>query len=153
MNALEHRIPPPLVALLMAAGMWLVSEVSPALAFSRLLQIRLAGAFAVAAAVFAVLGFRAFGRAGTTIDPVRIDRASTLVTSGVYRVTRNPMYVGLALLLWAWTFYLSAPWAAAGPLVFMVFITRFQILPEERALLSRFGELYAAYRSRVRRWL
>jgi protein-S-isoprenylcysteine O-methyltransferase Ste14 len=95
----------------------------------------------------------AFRRAGTTPDPVHVDRASTLVTTGVYAWTRNPMYVGLTLLLCAWACVLAAPWTAAGPPLFAAYITRFQILPEERALSERFGEAYAAYLRRVRRWI
>jgi protein-S-isoprenylcysteine O-methyltransferase Ste14 len=75
------------------------------------------------------------------------------VTSGIYRVTRNPMYVGLTLSLCAWGFWLGRPIAALGPLTFVAFIDRLQIVPEERALTARFGQAYADYRRRVRRWL
>ena len=73
--------------------------------------------------------------------------------SSVYRYTRNPMYVGLLLLLVGWAAFLCAPWALAGPLAFHAYIERFQIVPEERALLSMFGESYGGYKARVRRWL
>ena len=153
MSALEHRIPPPVVACVVAVGMWLVAMVSPALALDGTLRLGLVAASLVAAALFGVLGFRAFGRAKTTVDPMHIDRASALVTTGIYRLSRNPMYVGLTLLLCAWAIWLAAPWAAAGPLLFVGFITRFQIVPEERAMSGLFGETYAEYRRRVRRWL
>ena len=153
MNALERRIPPPVVAILVAVTMWLVSKVSSAVEIDRILRLRLAGAFAFAAALLAVLGFMALRRARTTIDPIRVDRTSALVTNGIYRTSRNPMYLGLVFLLCGWAFYLSTPWAAVGLLVFVAFITRFQIVPEERALLSRFGDAYAVYRRRVRRWI
>ena len=61
--------------------------------------------------------------------------------------------LGLALLLSAWAVHLQAAWPWVGPLVFVVYITRFQILPEERALRARFGSAYQAYCTRVRRWL
>ena len=153
MNALEHRIPPPVVWVVVAACMWLVAELSPAVELSRMLRFGLAAALALPAALLGVLGFRAFGRAKTTIDPLRIDRASTLVVTGIYGVTRNPMYLGLTLLLGAWACALAAPFAAPGALAFAAFITRFQIIPEERILLDMFGEPYAAYRRRVRRWI
>ena len=89
----------------------------------------------------------------TPLDPVHIDRASTLVTSGVYRVTRNPMYLGLTVLLLAWAVFLAAPWTLLGPVVFALFISRFQIAPEEHAMREKFGVQYEAYAARVRRWL
>ena len=153
MKVLEHRVPPPLVAVLVAAGMWLTSLGLPTIQEGRGLRFGLTGALAIAAACLGVFGVQAFGRAGTTIDPLAIDRASSLVTTGVYRLTRNPMYVALALLLGAWAIWLAVPFTAAGPLLFVAFITRFQIVPEERALLGVFGPPYDAYRRRVRRWL
>ena len=63
------------------------------------------------------------------------------------------MYVGMGLLLLAWAVYLAALLPLAGPVVYVLYITRFQIQPEERVLASIFGEQYAAYASRVRRWL
>ena len=102
---------------------------------------------------FAVSGVRSFQRARTTINPVRIDEASHLVTSGVFGVTRNPMYVALTALLMAWACWLASPWVWAGPLSFALFIHRFQILPEERVLAEKFGSAYDAYRRRVRRWI
>ena len=79
--------------------------------------------------------------------------STSLVTSGVYRITRNPMYVGMTLFLSAWAIYLSALLPIFGPLVFVGYITRFQIQPEERALKTHFGEAYVDYAARVRRWL
>jgi protein-S-isoprenylcysteine O-methyltransferase Ste14 len=100
-----------------------------------------------------VLGMLAFRRAKTTINPVNIGAASSIVTSGVYRYTRNPMYVGLALMLVSWAVHIAVPFTLVGPVVFMLFITRFQIIPEERVLTSKFGGEYRKYQERVRRWL
>jgi protein-S-isoprenylcysteine O-methyltransferase Ste14 len=84
---------------------------------------------------------------------VDIEAASTLVTGGVFRYTRNPMYVALTALLLAWTAWLAAPWAAFCPVAFALFITRFQIIPEERVLRAKFGRAYEDYAQRVRRWI
>ncbi len=81
------------------------------------------------------------------------EAASTLVCSGVYRVTRNPMYLGLLLVLTGWAVHLSCAWTLIGPLAFKLYIDRFQIAPEERALSGKFGADYSAYATRVRRWL
>jgi len=102
---------------------------------------------------FDLLGLLAFFGSRTTINPMRPDQASALVTGGIYRLTRNPMYVGMTCLLSAWAVQLAALPAWLGPLAFVLYITRFQILPEERALAARFGAEFTDYASRVRRWL
>jgi protein-S-isoprenylcysteine O-methyltransferase Ste14 len=100
-----------------------------------------------------VAGVLAFRRARTTINPTQPQLTSSLVSSGIYTVTRNPMYVGLLLVLVAWAIVLSSAWALLGPVAYFFYIGRFQIAPEERALATLFGAEYAAYTSRVRRWL
>jgi protein-S-isoprenylcysteine O-methyltransferase Ste14 len=104
----------------------------------------------VAVAVAGVVQFR---RARTTVNPMAPNRASSIVGSGVFALSRNPMYLGMALALlglsaWRSTLlgYLLVP-------LFCLYMTKFQIKPEERALLARFGEEFAAYMARVRRWL
>lgn len=149
---LENRIPPPLVMLSIAAAMAASLNASPA-ALSFPLRAGITAVFLLAAGVFGFPAFSAFSRANTTINPVDIEQASSLVTGGVYRLTRNPMYVGLAFLLCAWAACLARLIAAFGPLVFVFYINRFQILPEERVLLNKFGKAYEAYRKSVRRWL
>jgi protein-S-isoprenylcysteine O-methyltransferase Ste14 len=76
-----------------------------------------------------------------------------MVTMGVYGRTRNPMYLGLIFVLTGWTIYLAAPWAILGPVLLVLFTTRFQIVPEERVLTAKFGSEYTDYQARVRRWL
>jgi protein-S-isoprenylcysteine O-methyltransferase Ste14 len=100
-----------------------------------------------------VLGMLAFRRAKTTINPVKIGAASSIVTGGVYRYTRNPMYVGLTLMLLGLAVHIAVPFVLVGPVIFVFYITRFQIIPEERVLTSKFGEEYRKYQERVRRWL
>jgi len=151
-HALDHRIPPPLVGAILAVGMWGVSMLPPALAIPAPLRTGLALLFAVAGLACDVLGFLAFRRARTTVNPLRPQLASALVTGGIYRLTRNPMYVGMTLLLTGWAVWLSALWPFAGPVVFVLFIGRFQIAPEERLLRERFGREFENYAARVRRW-
>ena len=152
MRVLEHRIPPPLVGALMAALMWWVAELPPALPLSGGVRLALALPLAATGLAFDLLGLIAFRRSRTTVNPLQPQKASALVTGGVYRVTRNPMYVGMAFLLAGWAVYLASSWALLGPVVFIAYITRYQIAPEERVLRERFPE-FAAYAARVRRWL
>lgn len=152
MRYLENRVPPPIVFALVAAAMWTISLRIPSSDVFGALRWLLVATFLLCALIgpVAIAGFL---RAKTTIDPVRIDRASTLVTTGAFGLTRNPMYLSMACLLIALALVLSVPWLLLGPLLFVVFITRFQIIPEERVMAAKFGEAYAAYRTRVRRWI
>jgi protein-S-isoprenylcysteine O-methyltransferase Ste14 len=153
MRALELRIPPPVVALLVAVAMWGISLATPPAAIPALIRVVVAISIGLAGAGIAISGALAFRRAKTTVSPLKPETTSSLVTSGVYRLTRNPMYVGLALALLAWAVFLSSPLALFGPLVFILYMTRFQIVPEERALSSMFGTAYSTYQAKVRRWL
>jgi protein-S-isoprenylcysteine O-methyltransferase Ste14 len=153
MKFLENRIPPPLVALVIGLAMWGVSRWQSALPLESRLRLALMAMAGLIAISFAAAGFVAFHRAHTTVDPIHVDKASALVTNGVYRITRNPMYVGLTLLLTTWAIWLAVPWAFAGPVALVLFTQRFQILPEERAMEAKFGAEYLAYKQRVRRWL
>jgi len=153
MHGLELRIPPPIVALLIAAAMGGISLATPSVEIPALIRVATAIAIALAGAVIAISGVIAFRRARTTINPLKPETTSAIVTSGVYRFTRNPMYVGLALALLAWAVFVSSVWALLGPAGFVLYMNRFQIMPEERALSALFGTSYSVYRSKVRRWL
>jgi protein-S-isoprenylcysteine O-methyltransferase Ste14 len=153
MHALKLKIPPAAVFLICVAGMWLLARAFPVGDF----ELRYAGFLAIAIAVpglvVAIAGLRAFRRHGTTANPIRPDEASSIVSGGVYRYTRNPMYVGLACCVLAWGLYLQNLAAVLGVVVFIAYLTHFQIKPEERALQEKFGDEYASFKSRVRRWL
>lgn len=153
MASLEHRIPPPVVGALVAAAMWGVASLGPQLPFASTPGNIAAGILAATGIAFDLSGLIAFRSSRTTVNPLKPERASALVTRGVYRITRNPMYVGLGLLLLAWAIHLSAALPFAGPVCYVLYITRFQIQPEERVLGEMFGEQYSAYAARVRRWL
>ena len=153
MHWLEHRIPPPIVGLLIGAAMWPIAKASPLVALSSQARWVIAALFVVAGLIITLLGGAAFRQAQTTVNPLKPESASTLVMVGVYRYTRNPMYVGFALVLIGWAVYLLAPLALVGPALFALFITRFQIMPEERALSAKFGQQFFEYQAQVRRWL
>jgi protein-S-isoprenylcysteine O-methyltransferase Ste14 len=152
MPSLELKIPPPIVALFVALAMWSVRLLAPS---SSAAPVRVAAAviLVLVAVAFSVSGVLAFGKAKTTKNPMKPEDASSLVVTGVYKITRNPMYLGLCFLLLAWALFLWSPWALLGPLAFVAYISRFQIAPEERILATLFGAEYSAYKARVRRWL
>ncbi|MBY0613526.1 MAG: isoprenylcysteine carboxylmethyltransferase family protein [Beijerinckiaceae bacterium] len=153
MNVLENRLPPPILCLLIALAMW--GGNSASLEFVMDDRLRITVAIVVLAFAF-IVGFsaiRAFRQARTTINPVDIEAASSLVTDGIFRYTRNPMYVSLAALLTGLAILLATPIAFLGPVAFVLYIWRFQIVPEERVMQLKFGKSYADYKTRVRRWL
>src|SRR5579859_6893214 len=136
MPTLENKIPPPIVAIIIAVAMWALSRITPAIAIDNRVRPAIAGAFVGCGFCIAAMGMIAFRRVRTTINPVKIQEASSIVTDGIYSRTRNPMYVGLTCLLLAWTVFLASPAALVGPISFVLFTNRFQILPEERVLAS-----------------
>ena len=157
MNALELKIPPPVVALCLALLMWLVA--SPALPFTAPFELPFGLRASLAVALvfigqgISIAGIVSFRRARTTINPLKPDAASALVRSGVFRFTRNPMYLGLLLTLVGWAVWLWNPASLLFLPVFVLYIDRFQIGPEERALTRLFEAEFAAYRTRVRKWV
>lgn len=153
MSWLEHKIPPPIVVVIAAVGMWSLAGIAPSIPLDNYWRWITAGGLALGGLMIARLGVRDFVRAETTINPMNIDAASTLVTTGIFAYTRNPMYLGMTVLLVGWAIFLSGVWTLLGPLLFVLFITRFQILPEERVLAGKFGTSYSAYTQKVRRWI
>ncbi|HEX4984823.1 MAG TPA: isoprenylcysteine carboxylmethyltransferase family protein [Burkholderiales bacterium] len=153
MHALELKIPPPAVAFLAGLAMWAASRPGPSIELPLAVRIAVFVAIALLGGAMALAGDIAFRRARTTINPFRPQNASALVTSGVYRYTRNPMYLGLTLVLAGWAAFLCSAWALLGPVAFVAYIRRFQIAPEERILSGKFGAAYAEYMARVRRWV
>jgi protein-S-isoprenylcysteine O-methyltransferase Ste14 len=161
LSKLELKVPPPIVALLMAVAMWQAAKWQPLVSLPMGLGMRvdtkvtalLAVVLAFFGACFDAGALLLFVRKRTAINPMKPQNASVLVVSGVYRITRNPMYLGLLCFLLAWTVYLNSIFMLIGPIIFVVYLTYFQIIPEERLLLSMFGDAYAAYAKRVRRWI
>lgn len=153
MNALELKLPPPLVALAVAVLMWLASRVTAPIELPFAFRIGTVIAFALLGFCIDLTGLISFRRARTTINPTRPMAASSLVSTGIYRYTRNPMYLGLLIELLAWAVFLSNVLALLLVPLFVLYINRFQIAPEERALAAIFGAEFAAYKGRVRRWL
>lgn len=150
---LDAKLPPPVVMLLCGAAVWAAARAWPALAIPLPGRGALGGGVFVLGLAIELVAAARFFLARTTVNPLSPQKATTLVTGGLNRVSRNPMYVGQALLLAGWALWLAHALAPLGAVGYVLWITRFQILPEERALAARFGADYAAYRARVPRWL
>ena len=140
---------------LCGAVAWVVAYAVPAeiIALPSSLRVMLVASLAGLGLLLNLWPKLAFGRAGTTVNPLRPASSRVLVITGLHSLSRNPMYLGHALLLVAWACWLQHPAALVGAPLYMAYVTRYQILPEERALSAKFGAAYKAYQARVRRWL
>ncbi|MEM8799772.1 MAG: isoprenylcysteine carboxylmethyltransferase family protein [Pseudomonadota bacterium] len=151
--SLELKVPPPVVAMVSAFAIWGLAQSVPELAVNVPGQRLVGGLVALCGLLLGFVALGLFKRYNTTFTPVAPQKSSALVTTGIYRMTRNPMYLGLAVILLGWTIALgtiAGLFLIAG---FVAYITRFQIVPEEAALRQIFGEDFTAYCRRVRRWL
>lgn len=153
MSWLDLRIPPPIVLLLTGALMAVQTWAWPIEPWRVPGQAGAAMALALLGVGVALAGVRSFHRAQTTASPLKPERATALVTTGLYAHTRNPMYLGLLLVLAGWGVWLGDAAALLGLPLFAAYLTRFQIRPEERALHALFDPAFAAYTAQVRRWL
>ena len=153
MKRLELKLLPPLVTLLTAGGMALTAQYLPTLTFVVPEKTALCILLFLSGLFCELSGLLAFWKVRTSINPLRPAQASWMVRHGIYRFTRNPMYLGQLLQLVAWAFWLENLLAFAVLPAYIAYLTRFQIIPEERILSARFGASYAAYQQRVRRWV
>ena len=133
--------------------MWGVSNYLPGIELGEASRSIVAALVALIGGFFCIASVVSFRRAKTTVNPLKPETASALVSSGIYRISRNPTYVGFALFLVAWAVYLASPWALVGVIGFVLYINRFQIQPEERALVVLFAEEFERYRNSVRKWV
>lgn len=151
--SLEAKVPPPAIAVAAALIIWGISRLAPLVAMPSGIRLAASLAALVVGVAFSVAGVMSFRRARTTLNPTKPERASSLVSTGIYRITRNPMYLGLLFVLVAWAAFLSSAWALSSVAGFVLYMNHFQIAPEERVLSKLFGSEYESYKTRARRWL
>ncbi|MDB9529771.1 isoprenylcysteine carboxylmethyltransferase family protein [Oscillatoria sp. CS-180] len=147
------KVPPVAVIVVFAALMVAVTRLLPGLTWLVPGRLVIAIVLTLLGGAISLAGVAAFRRHQTTVNPMVPAAATTIVSTGLYRFTRNPMYVGFVLGLMGWATFLSNVGAVLLVLVCVLYLTQFQIKPEEQALLQRFGSLFADYMASVRRWL
>lgn len=153
LHPLELRVPPVVVTMVTSFLGLMLAEAFPGLKIESLAQAWLASGFALLGLICSTLGVAGFRRAHTTVNPTTPEAATMLVVSGIYGISRNPMYLGFLFLLLAELTWLGNPIALLVAPAFVLYLNRFQIGPEERALRDRFGVEYVDYASCVGRWL
>lgn len=147
------KVPPVVQTISAAALAWVLGHVVPLWYVEAHVSVVAIGVSVAIALVFLGSALLRFRSQGTTVDPMNPNKAQSLVVTGIYKVTRNPMYVGFVCLLAAWCFYLGYLSTFLTLPVFVFVMTHFQIKAEERALEAKFGTDYTSYMRRVRRWL
>ena len=147
---MKNTVPPPIVTLICSLLIYLSKPIFPELIINYSSQISLF--FLIFGLVIIIISFQRFKKEKTTINPIYIEKASSLVTGGIFKYSRNPMYLGMLFILISisirFNFY-------GGILIvgfFVYFITYFQILPEEKAMLKLFGDDFINYKKKTRRW-
>jgi len=153
LERLELKVPPLVLVAVTSVAMWLSAVALPCLSASHPYRLPVAGAILFAGLGIIGLGVLSFRLARTTVNPLDPGSTTSLVTTGVYRWTRNPMYLGFLLVLIAWGVWLFNAISVAWIVLFAWYLQRFQIVPEERALRSIFGAKFGEYARKVRRWL
>ena len=153
MTRLELKIPPVAVVVIVAGIMWFATLASPEQIFEFPGRRSLAAVLFTAALGVGIRGVSIFRRHRTTVNPTTPEAATAIVTTDIYAMTRNPMYLALALILAAWGLFLGNYLGLLGVPLFVAYMNIFQIAPEERALADKFGAPYDAYRRSVRRWI
>lgn len=152
-KTLELKIPPIAVFLVLAAMAWLSAKIFPSLALDFHFNTIVATVTAAFGCGLIMAGAHAFKRADTTVNPLKPETTTTLVTGGVYHFSRNPIYLGLAIILLSWGIYLSHLLSLLFMIAFVVYMNHFQIQPEEKVLQKLFGVCFERYQRQVRRWL
>ena len=148
---LKNKIPPPIVTLVFAALIYLSADLLPHLMFEG--QTFLSSIIAIFGLIILLLAVKEFVQFKTTINPLKPETSSVLVTSGIFKLSRNPMYLGMLLLI-------IGLWIKTGAVLgfilvasFIAYLNYFQIFPEEQAMKGLFSDKYKTYCQQVRRWL
>ncbi|GMG87991.1 methyltransferase family protein [Biformimicrobium ophioploci] len=150
---MNNKIPPPVVGLTVVLLMWGTSSALAEINFNATWQLPVAILVGLLGFAVSIAGLLAFRRVQTTVNPMNPEEASSLVDFGIFRYSRNPMYLGLLLVLAGFAIWFGNPLNFFWLVFFVLFISRFQIAPEERVLQEKFPEAFADYCARVRRWI
>jgi len=146
------KIPPPFIFTFFGLIMYIIDRFLPFGKFHFFGQEYGTISLATVGITIMIIALVQFKVSKTTVDPIALNKASKLVTGGIYQYSRNPMYLAMLLLLLAWGLRLGNAFNALTAAVFVAFMNRFQIIPEEKTLTQIFGKPYTQYCTLVRRW-
>ena len=147
---LNTKIPPPIITLLSIVIIYLFES---KIEYSQLHLKAVGMIFLILGLTLIFLAVLKFIKTKTTVDPTRPEKTSNLVISGVYKLTRNPMYLGMLFLIIAYAIYNNSIFGCIVVPIFIFYINKFQIEPEEIEMRKKFGESFENYCKKVNRWL
>ena len=153
MKFLELKVPPVLLVLIFAALMVFFSRVLPNLGLDYGLRSFSFAFTTILSGVISLSGVWCFKVANTTVNPTKPESSSELVQSGIYKYTRNPMYLGFACFLFGLGLFLDNIFSLLLVFGFIIYMSLFQIKPEEEVLSKLFGNDFKKYKTNTRRWL
>lgn len=148
---MNNKVPPPIVTLISGLIIFFSRPLFPEY-HSNLINV-LSAIFLFFGLLVFFLAVASFKRYKTTVNPLQPSKATHLVISGIFRFTRNPMYLGMALVLLSLSFKFNLLGGLIVTVFFIMFITKFQIIPEEEAMLSLFQDEFEIYKENTRRWI
>ena len=150
-HSMNNKIPPPIVTLVFGLAIYFSKPLFPD--FSNIILNVLSLLLIIVGPVTLISAARSFKAQQTTINPIKIDKATSLVVSGVFKYSRNPMYLGMVLILFAASFKFNLIGGIILTMLFVGYITRFQIIPEEIVMDKLFGDEFEKYKNKTRRWI
>jgi|TARA_B100000242_G_scaffold163022_1_gene116553 protein-S-isoprenylcysteine O-methyltransferase Ste14 len=148
---MNNKIPPPIVTLAFGLMIYFSRNIFPDI--NNIIFYVLSLFFIILGPFILISAVRSFKAEQTTINPININNASSLVISGVFKYSRNPMYLGMVFILLALSFRFNLVGGILFTSIFIMYITKFQIIPEEAAMKSIFGEDFNKYKNKTRRWI
>ena len=148
---MNNKIPPPIVTLAFGLMIYFSRNIFPDI--KNIIFYILSLFFIILGPFILISAVRSFKAEQTTINPININNASSLVISGVFKYSRNPMYLGMVFILLALSFRFNLVGGILFTSIFIMYITKFQIIPEEAAMKSIFGEDFNKYKNKTRRWI
>ena len=148
---MKNKIPPPIVTLFFGLCIYFSQEFFPEFNLEYFTILSYISHFEGLSIL--VLAVRLFKKQNTTVNPIKIDNASSLVTSGVFEYSRNPMYLGMVMILLGLALMFNFIGGILFTLLFAIYITKYQIRPEEEVMERLFGEDFLKYKNSVRVWL
>ena len=149
MKSLENKIPPLIIVVFFLALIFLLKNFLEVFTFSY--QVYISFFFLCLAASLCLTSIIEFRKHKTTLNPLMPEESTALVTTGIFKFSRNPMYLSLLNLLIAFSIYLGSFLGLIIIPLFVVYINLFQIKPEEKAMLKLYGKEFENYCSNVRR--
>lgn len=153
LKKLELKIPPPVLTIISILLMWGLAKMTASSSFFFSGQKAIAVILILIGIAFGLIGIFSFKKSSTTTNPSQPETTSQLVTSGIFKLSRNPMYLGIVWVLLGWLVFLGNLFSLLIPILFVLYLTQFQIKPEEKILCKKFGKAYETYKKSTRRWI